>query len=147
MRGGKKKKKPSVLVVKLLSRLDVMPGIWPKKGGVGVPPSPFPSGSGCLVVSCSFYFSPMKAEQLLTASEVGDNMGTETKRLARLGFFCLFCFCYHCAVCSFACLFSVVFLWGGVVNWKPVFRVSSCKLNWEKISTLGNSSKLLSAQS
>lgn len=72
--------------------------------------SPFPSGSGCLVVSCSFYFSPMKAEQLLTASEVGDNMGTETKRLARLGFFCLFCFCYHCAVCSFACLFSVVFL-------------------------------------
>lgn len=50
--------------------------------------SPFPSGSGCLVISCSFYFSPMKAEQLLTASEVGDNMGTETKRLAGLVFVC-----------------------------------------------------------
>lgn len=30
----------------------------------------------------------MKAEQLLTASEVGDNMGTETKRLAGLVFVC-----------------------------------------------------------
>lgn len=87
----------------------------------------------------------MKAERLLTASEAGDKMGTETKKIVGLIFFvllwlffvCLFCYC--CAVCSFACFqfllcvrFVLFFKWGGVVNLKAVSQASSVNLTGKR---------------